>query len=647
MKSYLDLAVSVYGGVLEDARHRWPELSNSFEMDLSYLLRVAEHRGLKFFTITLPACGKVFDKHLDSGLLVSTEYPQGFPMIKKRPKLFGELFNLVFGEDSMLKLDADAESVFFLRQLFYGCKNMELDCDASTTESTLNEYFAIESQLPPSHQFTWDSNIPEWQERTGHPLWGETDTSPDPSLPGLEPDNWPDIPWNKLRDFSRRLIQGLGPVDWWKLRPKHGPGAVSDSRLGLKYELPVWPKKLDLWFPFDWFGSGSLEPKLLPFDFEPPSEMHAVPKSQKGPRLICAEPTAHQWMQQSIWRWLEGRLKHSPLGLSINFRSQEYSRERALDASLYGDMATIDLSSASDRLSTRLVEYIFQGHEILDGMHACRTRMLRQSLTPHLAKYHLLRKFSTQGSALTFPVQSIVFSILSVWAVMLHDRNFDYREKTLRKYFAEATVFGDDIIVPTRAIETVKLVLHECGLKVNQSKTYSGSNFRESCGMDAFRGVDVTPASILMPYDASPSAIASVVESANNFFSKGLWNASKTIESTIPPQESKLLRVCKYTGDSYSREKELYGYVGGADGAFGLCSFVGSDTSHLRRGWDRDLHRNYSISLSVTSKVTKVRGHGYADLLQYFTERPSPLVKWAAGQVKRVSSRKEKTKVYD
>jgi hypothetical protein len=241
----------------------------------------------------------------------------------------------------------------------------------------------------------------------------------------------------------------------------------------------------------------------------------------------------------------------------------------------------------------------------------------------------LLRKFSTQGSALTFPVQSIVFAILAVWALRLHDG----KEGTLdgiEESFREVTVFGDDIILPTRALSAIKLVLHEVGLKVNASKTFGGLNFRESCGCDAFKGYDVTPAYALRPYDASPSAIDAVVKASNNFFLKGYWHGAEAIALTIPAQERKLLSI-----------------VGESDGSFGLTSYTGTDRSHLKGGWDHNLHRTYSIALAVTSKVTKERGRGDADLVQYFTERPSTEFQWQAGQVKRIRLRKGRVRVHD
>lgn len=334
------------------------------------------------------------------------------------------------------------------------------------------------------------------------------------------------------------------------------------------------------------------------------------------------------------------------LGDSITFRDQGNSRNRALSASMDGKLATIDLSAASDRLSCRLVEYVFQGSEILDGLHASRTRWLSQNLSDHLPSKLVLRKFATMGSAVIFPIQSIVYCILTVWALRLHDglhKTFDGIEESFR----EVTVFGDDIIAPTRALETIKLVLHECGLKVNASKTFGGSNFRESCGMDAFRGHEVTPAYILQPYDASPSAMAATVEASNNMFYHGYWYAARTIAHQLPEKELKLLRVVKAPIDKLipRRDQPNYEVPGATDGSFGLRSYCGSSDLHLKKVWNQALQRTENIGLAVSCKTDRARGRGSSDLTQYFFEDPDPDFQWSAGKVAAVRLRKRLTRV--
>lgn len=634
MKSHLAKVLDIYDSIFEDAAIRWPTSIKAFELDKSCLRRAADARGLPFFLVTLPSLGKAIDRSLAHGNFLASEVPQGIPMIKKRPELFGDLYKKVFDNDGTLRQDPDIESVFFLRQFCYCVKKYRVPCPPEATEEILNEFFMVEEGLPEPYPDTWYSDVPVWKTRKGHPLYGESiyerSKQDQSELFPIDPPSLTFKHWDNLRDLSRRVIAELGVPDWWSLRPKHGPGAVSDGAewKSRKYEFPHWPRKLGLWYPYDWFGSGSIDPESYPDDREPPSRLCAVPKSFKGPRLICIEPVAHQWMQQALMGWLTERVHSTFLGRSIRFDDQERSRKRTLRASVDGRDCTVDLSSASDRLSCRLVEYIFQGSEILDGLHASRTRCLSQTISMRHPRITRLRKFASQGSAVTFPVQSIVFSILSVWALRLaEDRLDDW--SNWKDDFRKVTVYGDDIIAPNHAYHAIKLVLHECGLKVNDTKSFFEGNFRESCGMDAFNGVDVTPAYHLESYDGSPSSMATTVEVSNNFHKKGLWRTSDSVMNLLPPKELKLLMV-----------------LGGEDEGLGLFSYCGSSYKHLKKVYNRDLQREEYKVLGVSSRIDKTLGTGWSNLTQYFTERPSADFQWSSGQVSRVILRKGITRVF-
>lgn len=628
MNSHLALVMAVYEGILKDASTLWPNSSGSLEKDLSYLRRAAEQRGLGFFTLTMPEMGKVLDRSLSKSAFLASEVPLGIPMIKKRPELFRDLYMKVFSDTGTLRHDYDIDAITFLRQLFYCFKKYRVSCDPKKVEATICDFFDIESELPASPPDTWDSDIPDWKTMIGHPHGRQ---SFDSDYHGVLDDTG--LPWDTLRALSCFFMSTLGLPDHWDLQSKHGPGVVSEQEGFIsKYEFPNWPRKLGLWFPYDWFGSGVLTTEHEYSQDEPPSRLIAVPKTQKGPRLICAEPISHQWMQQSTWRWLEKRLRNHPLGKCIRFRDQEISRERALDASKSGELCTIDLSAASDRLSTRLVQYIFQGPapragSLLDNLHAHRTRYLSQTLSENHPKTILLKKFAPMGSAVTFPVQSIVFTILALWGLKLHEgtesdlRSLDYDLERI-------TVFGDDIIAPNAAYHTIVRVLHACGLKVNTDKSFAEGFFRESCGMDAFCGNDVTAAYILGSYDGSPSSMATTVETANNFHKYGLWNTAQAVVNFLPEKERKLLLV-----------------VGSEGGGLGLFSFCGRFTGHLHSKWNRNYQRHERVALTVTSTVTKKQGRGLSSLTQYFTERPDPDLPWSSGQVSRVKLRKSLTRV--
>jgi hypothetical protein len=637
MKSYESLAIGLYGAILEDCALVFPNIRSSLERDYSRLKLTLKQRGLPFFTITLPALGKSFDKWLSTGSMSSAEIPQGVKARNNRPELFRDLLDMVFDEDGVLLPSPDINAILYLRQVFLAAKKMELPCNEEYINEALTAFYDIEEDQPKPLPGTWDSDVPVWEERQGHPIWGIPDVY-HPDLFMVHDDRG-NFPWDEFRQLCCRFTSQLGEFSWFGLKPKHGPGAVSDgSGKFVKYDFPSWPKKLERCFPWDWYGTHSLGYDVsMPPDIQHSSKLVCVPKTQKGPRLIAAEPTSHQWMQQGIWRWLEGNLGRTFLRPVIDFRSQEKSRERALLGSLTGEFATVDLSSASDLLSARLVQYVFQGsHDLLDAFHAVRTQSLRQDISPSHPAMIVLRKFSTQGSGLTFPVESIVFALIAVWAVMLSSGRRDYKD--VKWASAQVTVFGDDIIVPTAAVGILRLLMKELGLKVNDSKTYSEGNFRESCGCDAFGGFDVTPAYVLQPYDESiPVSLASVIEVSNNFLLKGMWVTAEYLRLTVPEATRKRILVVPAKG--YKPYDQDLLFLGMDTGQFGLVTFA-PEGGFRREVWNSDLHKWEQIALGLSSKVTRVRGSTGASLLQWFTEDPSPLVMWEGGKSMRPKVRK-------
>lgn len=627
MKSRLLLVLDVYEGIFRDATHTWPNDRSSHDKDLSYIRRCSKERGIPFYMATLPAFGKVIERSLAAGLLLHEEIPQGIPHSAGRPKLFKTILGRIFAPDGALLHEPCETSVFFIRQICYLFKKFRIDCPSSATKETLDSFFAIEDALPPSWEDTWDADEPIWAPRLGHPLTG--DTSPSHSE------------WDALRILSRRVSSLIGVPDWWTLMPKHGPGVVSEQEGFIsKYDFPNWPQKLGLFFPYDWFGSGLLDWDHNYSEEEPPSRMLVVPKTYKGPRLICCEPIAHQWMQQALWRWLESRVRDTHLGKSLRFRDQGRSRELALRSSHDQSLCTIDLSAASDRVSTRLVEFIFQGSEILDGLHACRSRFMEQTISSDHPKRIKLRKFAPMGSATTFPVQSLVFLILTVHAMRVAEgRAHDWAN--WKADCGRVTVFGDDIIAPNAAFDTVCQLLTEVGLKVNSEKSFHTGLFRESCGQDAYNGVDVTPGYLLEAYNGSPTSIASTVECANNLFKKGLWHTSNSVLSQVPEKELRLLQILPVQRDRQDSDSSSPEDVGG----LGLQSFCGLKRDHLRKRWNPWLHRLEYTTLGLTSKVSRERGTDVSNLTQFFTENPDPMLPWAAGQVGRVRVRKARIRV--
>jgi hypothetical protein len=352
-----------------------------------------------------------------------------------------------------------------------------------------------------------------------------------------------DLPLLLLETVQRaadRIASSFGLVHPEDLIPRHGPGVVSDRKGTYdKYGFSYWSDSLQDLFPYDMFGLLNVSegladsyPTEYPVFRDWHSRLISVPKTQKGPRLIAAEPQANQWIQQSISRWIRWKSRDTLVGNMVDFFDQEPSRVAALEASRTGLRSTIDLKSASDRLTCWLIQRIFRSNpNLLEMFRACRTKYMQNSLDKKFPSLIKLRKFATQGSALTFPIQSIVFSTLAlgVGKYLNPERSWVDLSRLVR-------VFGDDIVVPSTWVPSLVSLLEALWLKVNPVKTHSKGNFRESCGMDAWKGYDVTPAYVksLQVRALDARLLQGAIDTQNHFYLKGLWCTASHLIRTVP-----------------------------------------------------------------------------------------------------------------
>lgn len=624
MKSYLEsCVVGLYGSLLKDYAYVHP----SMDIELKRLSRfesIVAARGLSFWTINMPDFCKFLERSLAEGRLPS-ERPYLHGRVGKkdsRPSFLRGLWSLIFDEHGLLRSDASIDAIAALRQLYLFAKKLKLQCSEDRTNESIIGFKEIDQGLPPSHTDTWDVDHPKWVHRFGHPLFGpKSDDGPQLSFQfGGEPRvelGFTDQDWSHFRALCAKVVLSLGECDVFSMRPKHGPGAVADFTK-VKYDMDHWPAKLAGVFPADWFASTDLVDRTKSVR-EFPSRVIPVPKTQKGPRIIASEPTSHQWCQGGIQRWFVRGISKSILRSAISLHDQSPSRRLALSASVDGSLATVDLSAASDRISTRLVEYMFQvNRPLLDALHATRTRWY---VLPN-GEHHIMRKFACMGSACTFPVQTIVFTIISMFALMKVSGDMSLDDSRLRDLAKHVRVFGDDIVLPSEAYDVLYRLLTELGLKVNPHKSFWSGYFRESCGMDAYKGHDVTPAYFLQPYNArNPESLMSVVECSNNFHMKGMWNAADYLVKTVDPKVLKLLRVAN---------KDVSQPC--------LRSFT-PGTPRLRSRWNPTLQRYEVRQLVLQTKQKLLEGSGNSALLQYFTEEPDPLLPYRSGQMLRPVSR--------
>lgn len=200
--------------------------------------------------------------------------------------------------------------------------------------------------------------------------------------------------------------------------------------------------------------------------------LFTVPKTSIIDRVACKEPDWNVFAQKSVGDHIRGRLLKKA---RINLNDQSINRILAYEASIRGHLATIDLSSASDSLSTVLVMLLLpkKWFDLLSDLRCAKTFIDGAS--------HVNEMFSSMGNGFTFELESLIF-----WAVA----------QTINRVtstFGKVSVFGDDLIVPTASAGMLIQFLHWIGFKTNADKTFVKGPFRESCGGHYYRGLDVTP----------------------------------------------------------------------------------------------------------------------------------------------------------
>lgn len=634
-KSYDSHILGLYDAMLKDVASTYPHLQKDLRRDYSRLLSCMDTRGLSFFMIDLVDFGKHFDKCLSSQRLIRSNMVHQRPYKKGTviPRLFKGLLSRVFHVTGELRIDCDIAAVTYLRQLYFAVKKFRMECSNDKRTKALESFFATEASIRRGSR-EWDYDDPRWPDDNlihfGQASRGHHDSQGD-LFSNEEEASVGDGCLDLLQEVADVLSSQIGVFDPYTWRAKHGPGAVSDQKGGLsKYEFPSWPEKLGRVFPLEdfafanyscWADSVSNSEDVGRFSqHEYPSKLILVPKTLKSPRLIASEPVSHQWCQQVLKDFFQSRSEQTFISSFITFRDQGPNGVLALEGSQSGALSTVDLSEASDRVSLWSVERLFRRNtSILDALHATRTRWCVNTIDKKLPRFHKLRKFACMGSACTFPVESLLFLAIALTAA-LYEKGLRANIKNIRSLKGKVRVFGDDIIVPTGSVEYLKALLEANGLKVNQQKTFDSGRFRESCGVDAFEGHNVTPGYIMtVPTRSRPESVLSAVAVHNNFVSKGYFRTANLMRTLV-------LRECSHIPE-----------VATGSGTFGLWSGANPSKPKIIR-YNRELFRLEAFVTQPYSRVKKVRDRGNSMILQYYTERPSPQDPWVGGVTSRPST---------
>lgn len=465
---YRDSATNAFGdGYLK---------SNNSKRDLHFLRECS----IEVITHDLPRLGKLLDQHLAKG----TESEFSVESVEDGCQPIPQALFKVFVKGVH---DHDPQSVRSLRQILHLMSKLEMSFASS--EEAIASFVDRNSRLPGT------VSVDVIARQIAHLILGNLD----------------------LRDIV----------------PKHGPGAVSTGEAPkdkMQFKR-MYSTHQDHYPVTDYFFLNNTHlcdylQDLYRFEVvdHPVAKLVAVPKDFRGPRLISCEPVENQWLQQGQLRQLVEHLetKCSITRGFVNFSSQEVNRNLAVRSSIDQRYVTLDLKDASDMVSLSLVRGLFP-KGLLSQLEATRSL---ETMLPDGTKIPL-NMFSPMGSAVCFPIESVVFYSIALAAVHRCMFSHALTPKTLKKVLGTVYTYGDDLIILAPYGAKVIEALTHHHLKVNDAKCCTGPRFRESCGMDAYMGVDVTPCRVKrFPDRRSPTSYSSSIDYINQLGKKGLWRAS-------------------------------------------------------------------------------------------------------------------------
>lgn len=274
------------------------------------------------------------------------------------------------------------------------------------------------------------------------------------------------------------------------------------------------------------------EMNVLEPDAELPVRVVTVPKTLKTPRIIAIEPTCMQYVQQGLMRlFVDGIQGDDILRNFIGFDDQSPNQRLARKGSRKGTLATLDLSEASDRVSNQHVEMLLKSVPYLSGaVDSCR------SSTADLdGEVFKLAKFASMGSALTFPIEAMVF-LTVIFLGIESTLNTSLCPQDLKRYYGQVRVYGDDIIIPVDCVEAVIEKLEAFGFVVNSTKSFWTGRYRESCGREYYAGEDISIIRVrhLFPTSRQHATEAiSLVSLRNQFYKAGYWRTCAWLDDVI------------------------------------------------------------------------------------------------------------------
>lgn len=557
--------IALLSSLLDDFKRLEPGVMH-LDRDLKTIEARVEHEGYGFLTVTLPSLCDALDQGLASGKFAC---PTSFSKRKREalPKfLQGLLCNVFDTKSGYLKETPSIGSLKCLREILRlfkklplsGGRENDLDraarnefrqCDESIANVVIDarhvHHLARVCSLTLNQLEGADYEQLDYKHGPGAVYEGFTSNQKWYDVDRARGTRFQEF-WDPLMDLS------LSSQTYGELSGIEDPGSfirVRDGGWVYKADQPTYIRgaaSFDSQFRAsrgreNFFSRSRKVSESIPNGQLLPrgriSKLLTVPKTSTARRTITSEPCLSQYAQQGLNALLRNNiLSCDVLSQCLDLTDQSKNQKLALEGSRTAYWATLDLSSASDLLSIELVRIVFGTKPLfLERLIESRSTHVKDGQT-----VYSMRKYAGMGNATTFPVQSVVFASIAIAAILDFDGHSPTKGR-VKRAASKVRVYGDDIIVPSDYARQVVNWLTACGLRVNTRKSFmegkAGSAcFRESCGVDAYGGYDITPLYLRAAPELSssePSAIASLVSTSNLLWERGLYKASATLVELV------------------------------------------------------------------------------------------------------------------
>jgi len=330
-----------------------------------------------------------------------------------------------------------------------------------------------------------------------------------------------------LHAASRKIADVLGDVpDLATLRARFGPGATTSTKRSESHPL----NKLSGGFACSeelasgligdclselpaWCFTSDRECESISVGVTP-GKLVFVPKNYKTHRGVIIEPVLNTMFQGGIGEYMAKRLRK----FNVDIRDQSRNQRLALEGSVTNRVATIDLSSASDSIAIGLVA------DLLPIDWFLFLSEFRTGSVEYKGRRYEQNKFCSMGNGFTFPLETLLFWSLT-WACC---QVLGVSRRDTDRF---VSVYGDDIICPVEVVPLLVTTLMNVGFSVNIGKSFCDGPFRESCGKDYLRGIDIRPTYVKGRLDAMQ-----LFTLHNQLYARCEWEMCRYLRGLLAPQ---------------------------------------------------------------------------------------------------------------